>query len=79
MKKSGPILLDFRPFGLRVSCLDDPLLALRSRPAFKEISVIHSQQEIRKWAQSSARTCDICLDLTGHVLFGMAKVHTSTI
>ena len=62
MKISAPILLDFGLFGVRVSFPDDPLLALRSRPALAKIDVLHSQQELRKWAPSSARTCDICLE-----------------
>ena len=74
---SGPILLDFGPVGLRVSCPDDPLLALRLRQALKNISAIHSQREMRKWAPSSAHTCDICLEQTGHVFFDVAKVQTS--
>ena len=67
-------------FGVRVSFPDDPLLALRSRPAFKEISVSLSQREMRKWAPSSARTCDICLGNARHVLFGYktTKSHGNT-
>ena len=60
----------FGATGVRVTCGADPLLALRSRRSFKEISVSLPQQEIRPLAPSFSFRCDSCLEHRGRVSFG---------
>ena len=75
----APIMGGFAMLGVLVSCPNDPIPSLCSRPAFEKVGVPLSQREIRKWAPSSARTCDVSLEQRSHVLFGEAKVQTSTV
>ena len=60
----------FGATGVRVTCGAGPLLALRSRRSFKEISVSLPQQEIRPLAPSFSFRCGSCLEHRDRVSFG---------
>ena len=64
------ISIDVATQGVRVTCADDPCLALRSRPAFDMIGVTVSAQEICPLAPSFPRWCDNCLEQRARVLLG---------